>query len=194
MPATSVAYLWPDNQLLSMLQQDNGSAFELIYKQYAAKLYAKAYHLLRNREASEDIIQELFTELWLKRHQLHISNLQAYLKTATRNRVLMYMRRNKVSLSDEVIDLLAEKYSHADSRLLQKDLAEALEVNVARLPEKCRQIFSLSRMQQLSNREIADLLHIAPKTVENQITIALRYLRAGLSDFLPLIILALLYS
>lgn len=192
MPAKTVACIWSDDQLISMLRQDDGHAFELIYQQYAAKLYSAAYNLLRNREACEDIVQDLFAELWLKRHQLYISSLQGYLKVSIRNRVLMHMRSKKITLCDEVIDMLAEKYQEADTPLLHKDLSQALEVNMNRLPEKCRQIFSMSRMQQLSNKEIAELLHISTKTVENQITIALRYLRSGLSDFLPVIIVFLL--
>ncbi|GAB2703310.1 RNA polymerase sigma-70 factor [Mucilaginibacter koreensis] len=193
MPAKTVACIWSDDQLLSMLRQGDGHAFELIYQQYAAKLYAAAYNLLRNREASEDVVQDLFAELWLKHHQLHITSLQGYLKVATRNRVLMHIRSKKIALSDEVIDMLAEKYQEADGRLLQQDLNQALELNLNKLPTKCREIFSMSRMQQLSNKEIAEQLHISIKTVENQITIALRYLRSGLSDFLPLIVMVLMF-
>jgi RNA polymerase sigma-70 factor (ECF subfamily) len=84
-----------------------------------------------------------------------------------------------------------EKYS-ADSKLFQDDIAHLLEDGVAQLPEKCRQIFTLSRKEYLSNKEIAARLNISIKTVENQITIALRYLRTGLTDYLPSVVALLL--
>lgn len=183
--------MWPDATLLEMLRADDQKAFNILYHKYSSKLYYAAYHLFKDQTVCEDLVQELFIDLWVKRHQLKINSLQWYLKVAIKNRVLMYLRTQRAQLDLSAIDMLADKYG-ADSQLLRKDIHRALDENVASLPEKCRQIFRLSRTEYMSNKEIAALLKISVKTVENQITIALRHLRAGLSDHLPSIAVALL--
>ncbi|MDB5286795.1 MAG: polymerase, sigma-24 subunit, subfamily [Mucilaginibacter sp.] len=183
--------MWPDAKLLDLLKLDDRKAFDMLYKKYSAKLYYAAYNLFRDRDVCEDLVQELFIDLWTKRNQLNINSLEWYLKVAIKNRVLMYLRTKKVTLDISAIELLTEKYS-ADSQLLQRDISRVLDNNVALLPKKCREIFTLSRKDYLSNKEIASRLNISIKTVENQITIALRYLRSGLTDYLPSIIALLL--
>ncbi|WP_299463312.1 RNA polymerase sigma-70 factor [Mucilaginibacter sp.] len=183
--------MWPDSELLALLRLDDRKAFEMLYNKYSPKIYHVAYNLFRDKAICEDLVQELFIDLWTKRNNLNISSLEWYLKVAIKNRVLMYIRTKKATLDLSAIAMLTEKYT-ADSKLLQNDISTILENNVERLPEKCRQIFTLSRKEYLSNKEIASRLNISIKTVENQMTIALRYLRAGLTDYLPMVIAALL--
>ncbi|MBB5394703.1 MULTISPECIES: RNA polymerase sigma-70 factor [unclassified Mucilaginibacter] len=183
--------MWPDAELLNLLRLDDRKAFETLYKKYSAKVYQAAYNLFRDKAICEDLVQELFIDLWTKRHKLNISSLEWYLKVAIKNRVLMYLRTQRATLDLSAIAMLTEKYT-TDSRLLQGDISNILENNVERLPEKCRQIFTLSRKEYLSNKEIASRLNISVKTVENQMTIALRYLRTGLGDYLPMIVAALI--
>lgn len=183
--------MWPDAKLLDLLRLDDRKAFEILYHKYSSKLYYAAYNLFRDQDVCEDLVQELFIDLWTKRHQLAVTSLEGYLKVAIKNRVLMYLRTQKATLDIAVIETLAEKYS-ADSQLLQHDISRVLDDSVEKLPEKCRQIFTLSRKEYLSNKEIASRLNISIKTVENQITIALRYLRTGLTDYLPAIAILLL--
>ncbi len=179
--------MWPDAKLLDLLRLDDREAFEILYNKYSSKLFHAAYNLFRDSDVCEDLVQELFIDLWTKRHQLNIASLEAYLKVAIRHRVIYYIRTKKATLDLEVVDELIEKYT-ADSKLLQNDISQLLETNVAQLPEKCRQIFTLSRKEYLSNKEIASRLNISIKTVENQMTIALRYLRTGLTDYLPSVV------
>jgi RNA polymerase sigma-70 factor (family 1) len=183
--------MWPDAELLALLRLDDRKAFEMLYNKYSPKIYHVAYNLFRDKAICEDLVQELFIDLWTKRNNLNISSLEWYLKVAIKNRVLMYIRTQKATLDLSAIAMLTEKYA-TDSKLLQNDISTILENNVERLPEKCRQIFTLSRKEYLSNKEIASRLNISIKTVENQMTIALRYLRAGLTDYLPVVIAALL--
>lgn len=183
--------MWPDAELLKLLRDDDRRAFEMLYNRYSGKAYQVAYNLFRDTVVCEDLVQELFIDLWTKRTTLNISSLEWYLKVAIKNRVLMYIRSQKATLDLSAIATLTEKYS-TDSKLLQNDISHLLEEGVERLPEKCRQIFTLSRREYLSNKEIASRLNISVKTVENQMTIALRYLRVGLNDYLPLLVAALL--
>lgn len=185
--------LLPDEQLIALLRKDDRGAFELIYHRYSPGLYASAYNLLRNKEVCEDLLQELFIDFWQKRHTLHIRSLKAYLYKAIRNRVLSYIRAEK---SHEVLkgieDNIEALYS-PEGKLLEKEVQQALQACMQQLPDKCREIFFLSRRQYLSNREISDLLHISPKTVENQITIALRKLKIIFGDFLLIAFILLFY-
>ncbi|RCH55301.1 RNA polymerase sigma-70 factor [Mucilaginibacter hurinus] len=181
--------MWPDSKLLELLRLDDRNAFELLYNRYSAKIFKVANTLFRDKDVCEDLVQELFIDLWFKRHQLHIENLQAYLKVAIKNRVLVYVRTQKATIDVSVIEDLMDKYA-TDSKLMHDDIAKLLEESIAGLPEKCRQIFILSRKEYLSNKEIAARLNLSVKTVENQITIALRYLRTGLTDYLPVVALA----
>jgi RNA polymerase sigma-70 factor (family 1) len=185
--------MWPDSELLNLLRLDDRKAFEILYNKYSRKLYNAAYNLFRDTEVCEDLVQELFIDLWAKRNTLNITSLEWYLKVAVKNRVLMYIRTQKATLDISVIETLTDKYT-TDSQLLQHDISRVLNQSVANLPEKCRHIFTLSRMDYLSNKEIAARLNISIKTVENQITIALRYLRTGLTDYLPSVIVVLLLS
>ncbi|MEO3406444.1 RNA polymerase sigma-70 factor [Mucilaginibacter sp. CAU 1740] len=183
--------LWPDARLLEHLRLDDRKAFDILYHKYSSKLFYAAYNLFRDKDVCEDLVQELFIDLWTKRNQLNITSLEGYLKVAIRHKVLYYIRSQKASVDISVIETLVEKYS-ADSKVFQNDIAHLLEDGVAQLPEKCREIFTLSRKEYLTNKEIASRLNISIKTVENQITIALRYLRTGLTDYLPSVVAVLL--
>ncbi|WP_377114439.1 RNA polymerase sigma-70 factor [Mucilaginibacter litoreus] len=183
--------LWPDAELLKLLRNDDRMAFEVLYNKYSSKIYYAAYNLFRDKDVCEDLVQELFIDLWAKRNQLNINSVEWYLKVAIKNRVLMYIRTKKATLDLSAIAMLTEKYT-TDSKVMQKDISGLLDENVRQLPDRCREIFTLSRKEYLSNKEIASKLNISIKTVENQITIALRYLRTGLNDYLPLVIAVLL--
>jgi RNA polymerase sigma-70 factor (family 1) len=176
--------LWPDSLLVSDMQSNNRSAFEKIYNRYWSKLYLSAYHILRNKEASEDIIQEIFVSLWIKRGHTSVDNLSNYLFTSVRFQVFKAIRDGKLRtdlLHDT--DLLVSPHN-AENTLTEKEIEQRLDESIRLLPEKCREIFILSRKEQLSVKEIAARLNISPKTVENQITIALRRLRTDMGEFL----------
>lgn len=183
---TKQVSLWTDEQLVDQIKLGDEAAFQHIYHKYVTKLYASAYNLLRDQTACEEIVQELFIELWVKRHQLEIENLNAYLYTATRNRVLMGLRAKKIELDNAALDFLESHYS-ADGLIMEKQLNQEIDEAIQELPEKCREVFILSRKQQLSNREIAELMNISVKTVENQITKALQKLRGSLKHYLWII-------
>jgi RNA polymerase sigma-70 factor (family 1) len=174
-----------DDDLVEGLHAGNVIFFEAIYSRYASKLYAAAYNILRNKEVCEDLIQELFIDLWTKRNQLLISKLNAYLYTSVRNKSLMVLRSGRIMLVDDYA---------TDDLVIQNEIKESLEREVSALPPKCREIFVLSRKEQLSHKEIGSLLNISVKTVENQINTALKRLKASMVDFLVLMLLLFLLS
>lgn len=180
-----------DDVLLEMIKQGDKQAFSTVYHQYAAPLYHAAYAILKDREACEDIIQELFTDLWTKRQQLDIRHLKAYLYRSVKNNVLMTIRSGRINVQTDELEEAIEARAASDS-IIEKELRQAIDKNVAQLPEQCRTIYMLSRDEQLSHKEIAHQLSISAKTVENQITIALRRLRSSLGDAITILLLLLL--
>ncbi|WP_121812233.1 RNA polymerase sigma-70 factor [Mucilaginibacter kameinonensis] len=176
--------LFSDDRLIALIQVNDLAAFEHIYNKYWSKLYLSAYNILRDRQVSEDITQEVLVSLWMKRSSMQVTtSLNAYLYTAVRYRVFNVLRSGKVKA--DLFNSLEELFSNngGEEILSEKEINRLLEQGVAELPEKCRQIFLMSRKEHLSTKEIAERLGISPKTVENQLTIALNRLRKTLGDF-----------
>lgn len=174
-----------ENELLSALAQSREEALEVIYQKYWDRLFLSAYNVLKDKEACEDIIQEIFIQLWQRRESLNVTvSLQAYLFTATRYQVFHAIRKSNVR--QELFDDLEKRFlaDAPDIPLYLKDIQERVNVAVENLPEKCKKIYKLSREEHLSYKEIAERLQISPKTVENQITIALKRLRDSLGDLM----------
>ena len=171
-----------DPELLVMLRMDDRAAFNKIFSRYWSKLYISAYKLLRDRQASEDIVQEVLLQLWVKRHEQLIKNLNNYLYTAIRFQVFKLIRSQKVRV--ELFEEIEHFGVDPEQALIALDINAQLEKHIAQLPEKCQQIFRLSRQDLLSNQEIADLLGISIKTVEAQLTIARRKLKHSMGELL----------
>jgi RNA polymerase sigma-70 factor (family 1) len=173
--------LWTDVQLLEFVKDNELKAFEIIYNRYWSKLYLSAYNILRDQQASEDIVQEIMTDLWMKRASSDIEKLNSYLYASVRYKVFKVIRSGNAreDLFSEIEQISVE--NDAERLLIEKDFNRMLDQALSRLPERCRDIFLLSRKEHLSTREIAERLGISPKTVEGQITIALRRLRPVLS-------------
>lgn len=183
--------IWPDEKLLEQVRAGDCAAFNVIYAKYWSKLYMAAFNILRDRQASEDIVQEVLVSLWLRRGSLEVGSLSTYLYASVRYQVFKVVRSGKVreSLFCEVEAPSVD--NQGESSLTQQDINRLLDQGVSSLPEKCRQVFLLSRKEHLATKEIAQRLGLAPKTVENQLTIAFRRLRAVLGDFTLRTVIAL---
>lgn len=171
-----------DRNLLELLRTNDTHALAAIYDRYWSKLYLQAYNVVRDRHVSEDIVQDIIVQLWMKRSAMQIKCLDAYLYAAVRYQVFKVIRSYKVieSLKTEEISSVND----ADQMLMKKDVQKFLDEGISQLPVKCREVFRLSRKDHLSTKEIAVRLGIAPKTVENQLTIALRRLKSMISQLL----------
>ncbi|MDG1719947.1 MAG: sigma-70 family RNA polymerase sigma factor, partial [Bacteroidia bacterium] len=124
----------------------------------------------------------VFLSVWNKRNRLKLdSNLKTYLYTAVKNRSINHIKKNKlVIVFDEQIDTLSD--FEADHSLLEKEQLIIIQQIMNDLPSKCKQVFAMSRIDQLSNKEIASFLDISIKTVEAQITKALKIFRKKLTN------------
>jgi RNA polymerase sigma-70 factor (ECF subfamily) len=172
-----------ENELLTSLSAGNESALKFIYHKYWKLLLISAHNVLKDKEACEDIIQDIFIQLWQNREHLTITtSLQAYLFTATRYQVFHLIK--KTAGRRELFENLDERFSTdaPDIPLYAKDMQARVNVAIEDLPEKCRNIYKLSREANLSYKKIAEQLQISPKTVENQISIALKKIRDALGD------------
>lgn len=181
-------------ELVERLRAGDVRAVEELYDRYFRKLYLSAFAVLKDRFASEDIVQEVFVSLWQRREGLVLNrSFEAYLTRAVRNQVLNHIRLDKaqhVSLFERLEERI---WGPADpeNQLYVKELQLRVQGIVEQMPEKMRAVYQLSRVEGLSHKEIAERLNLSPKTVEAQIRNALIRLRESLGNILPLIILIL---
>ncbi|MBC6990925.1 RNA polymerase sigma-70 factor [Hymenobacter sp. BT491] len=184
-----------DAELLNALQAEDEAAFAEIYKRYCFRLFTVAYQKLRSREVAEELVQELFATLWSRRATHHIEELQPYLFSAIRYRIINYIKAEKLKAGYELYCRLSTPETTTDTEdlLALHDLQEALMAGVRKLPEKSREVFELSRLEHHSVQEISVLVNLSEKTVEYHLTKALKLLKNYLRDFLLIVIPFLLF-
>jgi RNA polymerase sigma-70 factor (family 1) len=180
----SVLTTLSDQEILTLIGDDDRVAFSELYNRYWRSLYQTAWNVLRDQESCMEVTQEVFVWLWDHRSSLQINSLPSYLRAAVKYKVTDILRSNKareacfVNLDElDFTNLLFD-----DDPLELKELKAVIAQMSAKLPARARLIFELSRNEQLSNREISEKLGISEKTVENQITIALKKLRIAMGS------------
>ena len=180
-----------DIQLVDLLKEDDEDALAAMYEKYWEPLFRSAFSLLKDRPACEDLIQEVFIKIWNHRKTLEITvSLKSYLYAAMRYAVYRQIRSGKSR--EDIFDTIVERLQTpaAYGQLEHQEMQSQINAIVAALPEKCREVYQLSRDERLSHKEIASRLGISTKTVENQIAKALRHLRASLGHILTLEMMA----
>ena len=164
-----------EKELLTALSKGNQSAFDSLYLFYAPKVREFVFRLLKNPGEAEDVTQNIFLRVWEKRRELGgTRSLRSYLYTMARNAVFDIFSHSIVEdkyMQEHINDApLSEKIE-------TEELALLIAVAVDRMPEQRRRVFSLSRYEELSNKEIAERLNLSVKTVERHMTAALSQLR-----------------
>jgi RNA polymerase sigma-70 factor (ECF subfamily) len=179
----------PDRQLLSLFCDGNRHAFDVIYDRYWNSLYRTSFRILEDEAKAKDVVQEVFLSFYEKAGTRAIANVKGYLFQCAKFQCFMQLRSGRISEKhlqrmNQVImaNLVEEAYDASE-------LEHLLEESMALLPEKCRQVFYLSRFEFLSNIKIAEQLNISPKTVESQMTKALKSLKMAVQKFVILLIL-----
>jgi RNA polymerase sigma-70 factor, ECF subfamily len=173
--------------LLDRLRVDDHAALKSIFGLYFRYLCVTAFHFVRDTEKAKDLAQDVFLELWKRRSTLEItSNLKSYLRRAVVNRSLNYLKSQRLDFSEpENAQISTASHEPSAQLLLEAETLEnAYQKALGLLPPGCRTIFLLSRIDQKSQKEIAEQLDISTKTVENQMTKALKILRHALGEFL----------
>lgn len=174
-----------DQELMELLRQGDETAFTNIFHRYYGLLFIHAYKKLRDPEQAKDVVQDLFTALWVRRDHLSLTNdnLAVYLYTAIRNRILDVIARQQVR--DRYIqsfqDFIDREQIGTDYRVRSVDLAALIKAEIAALPPKMREVFEMSRYENLSHKEIAERLELSELTVRTHVKKALRILRVRLN-------------
>ncbi len=175
------------------LSDGSDEAFEEIYTLFWERLLNFVQSKIRSRENAEEIVQEIFIDLWERRETQQIQNLNSYLFRAARNKVLDVIRANIVR--EQHRDYILKAYDEGDSGteafLAFEDLSAAVHRALAAMPDKTGEIFRLNRFQFLPIREISSRLHLSERMVEYHLASALSTLRLHLKDFLPLLLVLL---
>lgn len=170
-----------DILLLKLIQSGDEHAFKHLFDTYFVSLCRYMHLYLDDTQEVEEVALDIFMYVWEHREQINIRlSLKAYLFQAARNRCLNVLRDKKLTFSiDEVGDISTEEFS---STLEIEELNRLIEEAVSALPDKCREIFCSSREENLTNQEIVDRMQISVKTVEAQITKALKRIKAFLDE------------
>lgn len=172
-----------DRGLIESVRNDDQTAFKEIYKRYWSKLYIYSYNVLHDKDICEDIIQEMFSDLWTRRKSLYIENVSAYLYQAVKFQIFKQFRQRKI-VDRHIVEFDNFISDHRiDETLEYKELHGKIENLISALPEQRRIIFKLSRGEELSNKEIASQLHISIQTVKNQISSAIKSIRKSIESF-----------
>lgn len=157
-------------------------SFNEWYKKYYARLCRFAYYYVNTKDMAEEIVQDVFTGIWAKQHQIHIStSIESYLYIAVKNEAFSRLKKRVKTQTLEELPLTEnEGKQHFDAVSFTQKLERVLDT----LPEKCRLIYRLKFMEGLTNREISHYLDLSEKTVETQVYRALIKLRKQLAPHL----------
>lgn len=176
-----------DLKLFQKIKDGDEKSFDKIFLKYYTSLCRFAYVILKNSTESEEIVQEVFINIWEGRGKLNIqTSFASYLCSAVRNKSLNYIKKGNTrkihenEAGKENVSETIEMHDYSTLDSLHLELSKTIE----QLPKKCRKIFQLSRNENMSNAEIAKHLGISVKTVENQMTIALKKIRINLAHYL----------
>lgn len=181
--------LLSDTELVNSMIEGDDNAFQEIYRRYWYKLYMSAKRKLIFEEDAQEIVQDIFVDLWERRTQVQIKELSNFLFGAVKYRILNHIRtgivRQRYSLNS--FDTANQNDNNTEDQLALSDLSAAIAKGLAVLPRKSQDIFRLNRLDGLTVREIAARLDIPERTIEYHITQSLRVMRQHLKDFLLLL-------
>jgi RNA polymerase sigma-70 factor, ECF subfamily len=188
------------NQLFYLIQNDDKNAFEVLFKKLYPRLKDFASKVVKDEDIAKDIVQDVFIKLWEKKKTVETINIEAFIFKSVKNQCLTHIKHLKIvenvnsNLSNlsEVEELYRIDFVRNEPYILiEKELQIQIESVVDLLPSQCRNVFMLSRVDGMKNREIAEKLGINIKNVERHITRALREFKKHLGDTIPLVIIIL---
>ena len=166
-----------DDELLRCLSKGEEPAFTEIYNRYWEKLVATGYYFTRDKQSAEDIVHEVMISLWLRKNEITIESLNAWLGTAVKFAVFKSIAREKRRRELRAGYQSPDTESFTEDKLDARFIEDLLHKRTEQLPEKARLVFDYSRKQELTIAEIARKMDLSPKAVEYHMTKALRALR-----------------
>lgn len=184
--------LYSDAEILSLVKKSDDKAFIALYNKYAGKLRAMAYTKVQSKELTEEIIQDIFLDLWERRGLVEINNLSVYLFMAVKYQAINQIKKRIHFQKYSQVYLALEKISDEETleSVKYNDLASAFEKSVKKLPEKSQEVFRLNRIEGKTVEEIANSLNLSQKAIEYHIYKSIKELRLHLKDFIAAFIAA----
>jgi RNA polymerase sigma-70 factor (ECF subfamily) len=186
--------------LFDQIRSGDQRALELLFSIYFPRLNDFARNVIRDDVLSQDIVQEIFVKVWEKRAEIESINLEAFLFRLVRNRCIDYIKHLKVVNNRMQEIQLSSKYEelyridfvgNEPYVLIEQELKFKIENTIQHLPERCREVFILSRMKGLKNKEIAEMLNINIKNVERHLSRAMQSFRENFTEELPIALIVL---
>lgn len=191
-------YQQNDDVLWTAIQHGDVKAFNTLYSRYWKKLYATVLHYINEAETAEQVVQDVFVLLWKRREHLAIENFAKYIHATARYHVFKEIKAKKKIVVEYTDNYLFYENTTAQNsgelRLNHHDFLSEVSSYLSPLPKRCREIFWLSRIENLSNDEIAEKFCISKRSVENQLTIALKHIRNSNLNMAPTFAIALFLS
>jgi len=184
---------YTERAIIQRLKEGDKVVFEWLFKEYYTSLCIYAYRFTGEQAMSEELVSSTFAAIWEKRKEINFdTSIRSYLFRTVHNKGLNHLKHLKTRKKYEnyLLDHLPSWTEGVIAEQLQTggDLRQDIEKALQSLPDRCREIFLLSRFGGKKYHEIATLLNISPKTVETQMSIALRKLRHNLRHWIPLFI------
>ncbi len=175
----------PEIEILDILKSKPDVALRSLYSSYYRYVCSVVYKMTGDAAVAEDISQEVFLEVWKRRETLEVkTTLKGYLRKVAVNKTLNQIRSKKMNFEQEDTILQVPSTENSTQKILEaEDLQKAINIAVDSLPERCRLVFGLSRYEEKTYKEIADLLTISIKTVENQMSKALKIVRQAVLEY-----------
>jgi len=168
------------------MEKNDGRAFEEFFNVLYPRFYRYAFLYLKSDVLCEEVVSDVFIKLWNARQKLNkVKQLEFYFFRSVKNQALTYLKRNAnqpFELTEYIFSGLID-YREPENLLIAAELAEKIEQAISSLPNKCEAIFRMVREDGLSYKYVAELLDISPKTVENQMNIALKKLRIIIENY-----------
>lgn len=177
------------SSLLSRISDENDErAFKQLFDLFAGRLFQFSKSLLKNKLLAEEVVSDVFFKIWLNRSRLSgHTNIKAYLFKATYNTSLNYLdesrRKLVLSLEDIEVDLSIDRIC-PETDLINKELKQIIEQAIETLPPRCKLIYKMAKVEQMRYKEIAELLEISVKTIDHQLTIAIKKIGEVIRDYL----------
>jgi RNA polymerase sigma-70 factor (family 1) len=171
---------YTEQQLITLLRGNSQFAFEQLFERYSQKLYRFSFSYLKSETEAEEIVQDVFLKLWENRAKLkNETSFQSYLFTIAFNAIRKYFNKK---IKDEqfrtnIIESLSEENPSIENNLNYEALVTKLDKLIDEMPERRKEIFLKRKKEGKSIRDIANEMYISPKTVENQITEAMNFLK-----------------
>lgn len=180
------------------VKQGDSAAFRSFFECFYPKLMALACRFV-DEHAAKDLVQEVFTSYWERKREIEAENIQSFLYKWLQNSCINYLKHrmvvseyeSSVQIAEARIAFLASRTDTNDvlKQIINQDLQQIIELSVNKLPPKCAQAFRLCYFEDRSHKEIAEIMHISPRTVEGHIRQAVGFLRDDLRSLLTLIFL-----